>query len=371
MHHGVDRRLFLGAGLALGSASIQPARAADTGQEGGAGDPVAHGPPFPFPGSDALQTGYANGPGAVANAHLFPGFRQSFVQTPDTAINGTTVPGVLINTLVGGSGPPLLLLHGHPETHVTWHKVAPELAKRFTVVLTDLRGYGDSGKPEAGPDNLNYAKRAMGGDQVAVMRSLGFNTFPVVGHDRGGRVAQQMLLDHPEAVTRGAVLDIAPTNLMYEHTTPEFATKYFWWFFLIQAAPLPETMIGGAVEAFLKAHLDQQCKTPGAVTAEAFSEYFRCYRDPGQIHGVCSDYRAAAGIDKEIMKSLGDRAKVTQPLLALWGGKGTVGELFNVLALWRQEAKDVSGQALPCGHLIQEEVPEALLHALQPFLAAS
>ena len=255
----IDRRLLLGAGLTLGAAAIRPAHA----------------------GADAIQTGYAGGPAAITDLFLFPGFQQSFVATPGLTINNTQVPGAVINTLVGGKGPPLLLLHGHPETHVAWHKVAAKLAKQFTVVLTDLRGYGDSSKPEGGAGNVNYSKRAMGNDQVAVMRSLGFDSFQAVGHDRGGRVLHRMMADHPDAVTRGVMLDIAPAGEMYSRTNQEFATKYFWWFFHVQAAPLPETMINAEPEAYLKAHLDAQCDTPGAVTAEAFAEYLRCYREPG------------------------------------------------------------------------------------------
>ena len=345
-HPAVNRRRLLGAGLAL-SAAPRPAHA----------------------GPDAIQTGYAGGPGAIANGAMFPGFRQSFVVTPGLTVNGAQVPGAVINTLVGGKGPPLLLIHGHPETHVAWHKVTAKLAEQFTVVLTDLRGYGDSSKPEGGPDHVNYSKCAMGNDQVAVMSSLGFNTFQAVGHDRGGRVLHRMMFDHPQAVSRGVVLDIAPADQMYARTDEEFATKYFWWFFHVQAAPLPETMINAEPEAYLKAHLDAQCDTPGAVTAAAFAEYLRCYRDPACVHAVCEDYRAEVTIDPVILKS-GDGRKVQPPLLALWGAKGTVGKMFDVIALWKQEAANVQGQALPCGHLIPEEAPDALLGAMQPFLAA-
>ena len=341
----VNRRALLGAGRALAAAA--PAHA----------------------GPDAIQTGYAGGPGTLANAALFPGFRQSFVTTPGLTINGTPVPGASINTLVGGKGPPLLLLHGHPETHVAWHKVAGRLAERFTVVLTDLRGYGDSSKPEGGPDHVNYSQRAMGNDQVAVMKSLGFDRFPAVGHDRGGRVLHAMMLSHPDAVTRAVMLDIAPGGEMYARTNQEFATKYFWWFFHVQAAPLPETLINAEPEAYLKAHLDAQCDTPGAVTALAFAEYLRCYRDPACVHAVCEDYRAEVTIDAQLLKSDGGR-KPQQPLLALWGAKGTVGKMFDVIDLWKQEAANVQGQALPCGHLIAEEAPDAMLAAMQPFLAA-
>ncbi len=293
---------------------------------------------------------------------LFPGFQQKMIHTT----------GAEINTVTAGSGPPLLLLHGHPETHVAWWKIAPQLAEKFTVVLTDLRGYGDSSNPDGGADHVNYSKRAMGLDQVEVMRSLGHDKFQAVGHDRGGRVLHRMMLDSPEAVTRGAVLDIAPTDLMYAATDETFATKYFWWFFHIQRQPLPERMIDSNTELYLRSHLGEQSKTPGAVSPEAFDEYLRCYNDPACVHAVCEDYRASVTIDRQHTEE--DRAqgrKVTQPLQAIWGAKGTVGELFDVLAMWRQEAENISGQSLPCGHLIPEEDPAGLVQALHEFLDAS
>ena len=276
----------------------------------------------------------------------------------------STRGGVAINAVIAGSGPPLLLLHGHPQTHVAWWKVAPALAERFTVVATDLRGYGDSDKPPAG-----YSKRIMGEDQVEVMRRLGFDRFQAIGHDRGGRVLHRMMLDHASAIERGVVLDIAPTDLMYAATDEAFATRYFWWFFHIQKAPLPEQMIMASTEPYLRGHLDEQTRTKDAVTPAAFAEYLRCYRDPASIHAVCEDYRASVGIDRDHARA--DRAAgrtVRQPLFALWGEKGTVGEMFDVVALWKQEADDLRGQGLPCGHLIPEEDPQGLLTALGGFL---
>ena len=301
--------------------------------------------------SKAAPTPLAELPGA----NFFPGF-----ETRTIPVGGD----ISIRTLVRGSGPPLLLIHGHPETHVAWWKVAPSLAERFTVVATDMRGYGDSSKPADG-----YSKREMAADQVEVMKRLGFERFQAVGHDRGGRLLHRMMLDHPETVTRGTVLDIAPTDLMYGATNQEFATRYFWWFFHIQKAPLPEDMIAASTELYLKSHLDEQSKTPGAVTLGAFAEYLRCYRSPGCIHAVCQDYRASVGIDAEQTRA--DKAaghKVEQPLLAIWGAKGTVGQMFDVVGLWKQQARDVRGHGLPCGHLIPEEDPEGLLEALAGFL---
>jgi haloacetate dehalogenase len=313
-----------------------------------------------FAAVQSVGTDFAQGPGPVANSALFPGFKQSFVKTS----------GATINTLVGGNGPPLLLIHGHPESHVTWHKVAPQLAQEFTVVLTDLRGYGDSSKPDGGDNHVNYSKRAMGNDQVEVMQALGFRTFQAVGHDRGGRVLHRMLLDHPDVVTRGVVLDIAPTDKMYAATNQEFATRYFWWFFHTQPAPLPETLINASTDVYLRGHLDTQCATPGAITPECYAEYYRAYRDPACVHAVCEDYRASVTIDMEHTRE--DKGKlVSQPLYALWGAKGTVGEMFDVIALWKTEASNVHGQPLPCGHLIQEEAPEQLLAALRGFLVTA
>ncbi len=277
------------------------------------------------------------------------------------------VGGVRIRTATGGSGPPVLLLHGHPQTHLTWHKVAPPLARRFTVVATDLRGYGDSDKPPGGPDHISYSKRAMAADQVGVMRRLGHQRFRVVGHDRGARVCHRMALDHPGSVEKLALLDIAPTASMYARTDQAFATRYFWWFFLIQPFDLPERMIGADPDYFLEKHIAGQIKLEGSVDPRVMAEYRRCFRDPAMRHAACEDYRAAAGIDLEHDAADADR-RIEVPLLALWGGRGTVGALFDVLALWREKASNVRGHAIDCGHSPQEEAPEALLEALDGFL---
>lgn len=274
--------------------------------------------------------------------------------------------GLVIRAAIGGSGPPLLLLHGHPQTHVTWRKIVPTLTRHFTIIATDLRGYGDSAKPEGGENHIAYSKREMAKDQLKVMEAFGFTRFAVVGHDRGGRVAHRLALDYPDAVTRIAVLDIAPTATMYARTNRAFATRYFWWFFLIQPAPLPERLIAADPEFFLKTHLDGQVKTPGATEPAVFAEYLRCYNDPRTRHAICEDYRAAASIDLEHDEADKD-SKIQAPLLALWGAKGTVGQLYDVLATWREKALHVEGRALDCGHTLQEEQPEATLRDLIAF----
>jgi haloacetate dehalogenase len=260
---------------------------------------------------------------ARVRARLFPGFRAEDVHTS----------GATIHVLSKGSGPPLLLLHGHPETHVAWHKVAPALTDRYTVIVPDLRGYGDSSKPGYSPRSEEYSFRAMAQDMVEVMARFGDKQFMVAGHDRGGRVVHRMMLDRPDVVTKGAVLDIAPTLTMYDDTSKEFATKYVWWFFQIQPAPMPEHMISLDPGYYLRDHLAVQGKTPGAVTPEAMAEYIRCYCCKGAIRAVCEDYRAAAGIDldQDRADDQGGR-KIKAPLLALWGAKGTVGKLWDVLA---------------------------------------
>ncbi len=283
----------------------------------------------------------------------------------DVATSGARIR-VALN--IAGSGPPILLLHGHPQTHVTWYKVAAGLVEAgYSVVAPDLRGYGDSGKPLGGENHVNYSKRAMALDQVEVMRGLGFSHFAVVGHDRGARVAHRMALDHPEAVDRLAVIDIAPTATMYERTNKEFATRYFWWFFLIQPYDLPERMIGSDPDYFLRRHVAGQMKTAAAMNEAVIQEYLRCYRDPATIHAICEDYRAAASIDLDHDAADAGR-KVTAPLLALWGAKGTVGALYDVLATWREKAMDVRGRSLDCGHSLQEEMPQETLVELLTFL---
>ncbi|KQT60984.1 hydrolase [Methylobacterium sp. Leaf456] len=274
---------------------------------------------------------------------------------------------VRIRAAVGGSGPPVLLMHGHPQTHATWEHVAPRLAERFTVVAMDLRGYGDSDKPEGGERHVAYAKRSMAADAVAVMARFGHERFAVVGHDRGGRVGHRLALDHPHAVTRLALFDIAPTATMYARTDKDFATRYFWWFFLIQPAPLPERLIGADPEFFLRTHVEGQSKTPGSPSPELFAEYLRVYCDPATRHAICEDYRAAATIDLEHDAADAER-RIEVPVLALWGAKGTVGRTYDVLGTWREKARDVRGHALDCGHTLQEERPDEVAAALLQFL---
>jgi haloacetate dehalogenase len=289
---------------------------------------------------------------------MFPGFTPFRITTEEIEIAGVK----------GGTGPALLLLHGHPQTHAIWHRVGSALAERFTVVAPDLRGYGDSSKPAGTSDHVNYAKRAMARDQIALMRSLGFEQFFVVGHDRGGRVGHRLAVDHPSAVRRLVVLDIAPTLAMYEQTTMEFARAYWHWFFLIQTAPLPERLIGADPDFYLSWFLRNRTGDASPFAAEALAEYGRCFRDPATIHGMCEDYRAAATIDLDHDRD--DRAlgrQITCPLLALWGAKGIVARCFDPLAEWQRVANDVTGHALPCGHYIPEELPEELLRELFAF----
>jgi haloacetate dehalogenase len=272
--------------------------------------------------------------------------------------------GATINVLTGGQGPPLLLLHGYPQTHLEWRKVAPELARDFTLVMPDLRGYGDSAKPEGGDGHVNYSKRAMALDQVEVMSALGFDEFALVGHDRGARVSHRLALDHPDRVTKLALLDICPTLHMYNTANRAFATIYFHWFFLIQPEPLPERLIGGDPEAVLT----QFMGAVAGIEPEAFGEYLRCFSDPATIHATCEDYRAAATID--LAHDEADlNQKIACPLLVLWGARGMVGHMYDVLAVWRERARSVSGTALPCGHWIPEEAPTEAVAELAAFLA--
>ncbi|MGP0011717.1 alpha/beta fold hydrolase [Pseudomonas sp.] len=279
------------------------------------------------------------------------------------------VNGVDIAYRIGGSGPGLLLLHGHPQTHVIWHKIAGDLAKHFTVVAADLRGYGDSARPAADEQHLNYSKREMGRDGVALMDSLGFSEFSVLAHDRGARVAHRLALDHPQAVQRMVLLDIAPTLSMYTQTDEAFARAYWHWFFLIRPAPLPETLIEANPEQYLRSVMGSRSAGLKPFTDEAFSEYLRCISLPGSARGICEDYRASATVDLEH-----DRADIeagrqlNMPLLALWGAEGTVGRCFNPLHEWQQVASDVRGKALPGGHYLAEEIPEQLLGEVLTFL---
>jgi haloacetate dehalogenase len=304
-------------------------------------------------------TGLGVGAGDGATDFL-PGFDLRSIPVGD---------GVVVSVRTAGRGPAVLLMHGYPHTSSTWHAVAPKLAERFTVVAPDLRDYGDSSRPASDASHAAYSKRRMALDQVEVMRQLGHPRFAVVGHDRGGRVAHRLARDHASAVERVAVLDIAPTATMYARTDREFATGYFWWFFLIQPDGLPERLIGHDVEFFLGEQLRAQSKTPGVPSEELAREYLRCLRIEGSVHAFCEDFRAAAGIDLEhdaVEDAAGTR--LAMPLLVLWGARGAVGKLYDVLGVWREKADDVTGGPLDCGHILQEEAPGPLLDKLLAFL---
>jgi len=289
---------------------------------------------------------------------LFPDFESHWIE----------VNGVKIMTRKGGSGRPLLLLHGHPQTHAIWHRVAQQLAKSFTVVMTDLRGYGDSSKPQGTPDHLNYSKRVMALDQIEVMRHFGFSEFDVLAHDRGARVAHRLALDHPKAVKRLVLLDIAPTLAMYEKTSNQFARSYWHWFFLIQPAPMPERLIEADPAAYVRDVLGRRSAGLAPFDARALAEYVRCLELPGTAHGLCEDYRASAGIDLvHDQLDLDEKNFVKQPLLVLWGEQGVVHQCFEPLKEWSKLAVNVQGKALPCGHYIPEEAPELLLNQVQLF----
>ncbi len=292
-----------------------------------------------------------------ADDTLFPGFTAHRVATASAEIH----------CVVGGIGPPLLLLHGYPQTHAMWNKVAPALAHEWTVVCADLRGYGDSGKPASDATHAAYSKRAMARDMVELMRDLGHPRFGLAGHDRGGRVAHRLCLDHPDTVERVAVLDISPTRTMYAATDQGFATAYYHWFFLIQPYDLPEKLIGADPAYYLRWKL----KGWGSAGADFFdpralAEYERCFRDPATIHATCEDYRAAATIDLEHDAADTDR-RVTCQLLVLWGENGVVNRFFKPLDDWAAVAADVRGGTVVSGHYLAEEAPEATLAQLQTF----
>jgi haloacetate dehalogenase len=288
-------------------------------------------------------------------SEFFPGFEQRRVETS----------GASINLVTGGSGPPLLLLHGYPQTHLMWRKLAPRLAAEFTVVAPDLRGYGDSSKPPAGPDHVNYSKRALAQDQVETMAALGFERFRVAGHDRGARVAHRLARDHPGRVERLGSLDIVPTLYRFETIDQTAATASYHWFFLIQPGGLPERLIGAEPEFFLRSML----RDPAVFEPEIFAEYLRCFKDPETIRATCDEYRAGATID--LVHDRADRGrKLTMPLLVLWGQRSSQGSGYDVLAVWRDHAGNVQGHAIASGHFLPEEAPEETYRALKDFFAA-
>jgi haloacetate dehalogenase len=286
---------------------------------------------------------------------MFEGFARKRIKTS----------GAEIAIVQGGAGSPMLLLHGYPQNHVIWHKVAPRLAQDFTLVIPDLRGYGDSSKPPTDADHLPYSKRAMALDMVEVMSALGFNRFDIVGHDRGARVTYRLALDHPERVRRAAVLDVIPTIEQFERADRYAARAFYHWYFLAQPAPFPETLIGKDPDYFFE-HVMQSLRGSDNFSREAMEAYRKSFRDPGVIHASCEDYRAGIACDCKFDEA--DRAagrKLAMPLLALWGARGRRGA--SLLDIWKLWATDVRGEGLDCGHFIPEEAPDALTQHLLSF----
>ena len=292
---------------------------------------------------------------------LIEGFKESVIEVPSA--DGP----IHISCQTAGSGPPLLLLHGFPQTKAIWRHIAPKLAKKFSVVLTDLRGYGASSKPFGQADHSTYSKRAMAADQYAVMQQLGHQTFFLLGHDRGGRVAHRLAMDFPESVERLMVLDISPTLTMYENTNMAFAKGYWHWFFLIQPHPIPETLIGANPEFWLRNHMGRHAGT-GIFDSLSWAEYLAAVSNPESMHAMCEDYRAAASID--LIHDQADRdnsKKLTMPLRVLWGNHGLVAQCFLPIEDWQRVAKLVTGRGLPCGHYIPEELAQELLEEVELF----
>ena len=285
------------------------------------------------------------------------GFQAGFISTQH-ASDGE----ILISYQMGGSGPPLLLLHGFPQTKMIWHRVAPALAKHFTVIASDLRGYGASSKPQGFADHSTYSKRAMASDQAQLMNALGFSHYGVLGHDRGGRVAHRLALDYGKQVNKLMVLDISPTLAMYEQTTMQFASSYWHWFFLIQKAPIPETMIGANTEFFMKQFMGGRHAGLSIFAPECWQEYVLAMSDPACLHAMCEDYRAAASIDLEHdRQTIAQKQLLEMPVRVLWGEFGQVNACFKPLEDWQKLGTDVSGQTLQSGHYIPEEIPEGLI----------
>ncbi|MBS7808260.1 alpha/beta hydrolase [Variovorax sp. PCZ-1] len=296
---------------------------------------------------------------------MFDGFTPFTIERNGTRLQGRTA------LAAPAEGPPLLLLHGHPQTHAMWHKVAPELAKRFKLVLMDLRGYGDSSRPESDAQHAAYSKREMAQDAAFVMQHFGFSTFNILAHDRGARVAHRLAADRPEKVLRMMLLDIAPTLGMYDNTSQAFATAYWHWFFLIQPQPLPEALIESDPVRYIRSVMGKRHAGLAAFAAEAFAEYERCIQIPGSARGICEDYRASATIDLEHDRAdIAVGKKLSVPLKVLWGEHGAVGANFDVLKLWRERATHVTGRALSCGHYIAEEAPRELLAEVHHFFSS-
>jgi len=265
----------------------------------------------------------------------------------DVATSGTTIHGRR-----GGAGPPVLLLHGIPETHLMWHRVAPRLAERFTVVATDLRGYGQSGTPPSTPDHAPYSMRAIAREQVEVMQGLGYARFGVVGHDRGARCAYRMALDHPEVVTRLAVLDIVPTGDAFRRADMRFSLGFWVWSFLAAPAPVPEQLIAGAPGVIVNHMLDAWSDVPDAFPAEVRAEYVARFSAPATIHAICEEYRAAATLDLQHDEADRGRRRITCPTLVLWSQSGAVAHWYEPLEIWSAWADDVRGGPIAAGHFL-------------------
>jgi haloacetate dehalogenase len=286
---------------------------------------------------------------------MFKNFKQDVIE----------VNGVNINYKIGGKGEPLLLLHGYPQSHVLWRKIAPLFAENYTVICSDLRGYGDSDKPQSDKKHLTYSKKTMGLDQNELMKKLGFNEYFLVGHDRGGRVAHRMAIDFKENIKKISVLDIVPTSHVFKNTNAILAKRYYHWFFLIQSYPLPETMIGNDPEYYIRSKLQMWGANNEYLTEEIIQEYLRCFTTE-TIQASCEDYRAGASIDLVHHEEDFDK-KISCPLQVLWGSKATIEELYDPIKVWKEWALNVEGQSIDCGHFLPEESPVETYNAIINF----